>query len=661
MTTGNWRRRYSLAARYAWRFRQLLWKGLAYFDDVRNAYLLRDNLLQSGPLFVKLGQWISQRPDLFGRKFTAVMEDLQARVPPHSWTHTEQTLRRVFPFASDPANGGEVFISLEKDAMASGSIAQVYRGKARRSALQRAQRRIDAASEKRTNADSDDNDSIVETEHNPIDDDETTDGDAIVDVVVKVRHPKVREEFQEGLDALSVFFDIGKACGYVIFSIVRFEDMTNEMMSQVNLREEAQAMRDFRDNFAGNSMVSFPEPLLWSEEVLVETHQTGIYYSDIGTENDSTWYANEAEANACRDLCKQVTLAAYLQMLLHDGVIHGDCHNGNILYSIERKSDEELAYERRHSEKAAQTRAQIRQARKRRVDAMPKPATIGNTVVKSTSDESDEEEEELTVIYPVRVRVSFLDFGIVLRFGNVHRRNHLNVMVHMHAGAGLEVARGIRELMIETDQFDERSYVQFERDCIDTVEELMRLDKEGTGVPISVTMMSIMNLVHKHRLWIDSTTGRMMVGYILIEQGRVHKGQDNVTSNTMRWLLYDDCGENFPLVPYVAQVMSAKVTQSQATPVGPLPPLMDPTVEKDVHQRKETALAFMNGTDHFGSLADIASATNSSVSISSSPSSCSSSVCITSSTSDARQSKTTSIRRRKKSSAVLATTVGVAV
>ena len=69
MTTGNWRRRYSLAARYAWRFRQLLWKGLAYFDDVRNAYLLRDNLRISRVHALLFFGMLWRLPRLLARKW----------------------------------------------------------------------------------------------------------------------------------------------------------------------------------------------------------------------------------------------------------------------------------------------------------------------------------------------------------------------------------------------------------------------------------------------------------------------------------------------------------------------------------------------------------------------------------------------------------------
>lgn len=534
------RQRVWLATRYAMRFRQIIWQGSAFFESAQNAHVLRDLLIESGPLFVKLGQWMSQRPDLFSKEFTDVLAELQTRVPAHGWSDTEAALKRIAPHLENPAE--QLFERMDREALASGSVAQVYRGRARQSVLKQCQRRIDDNAGEDGNGGSDDNG------------DNDDDDDDVIDVIVKVRHPNARKEFTEGLEALSVLFALGRWCGVVVFSILRFEEMARDMMAQLDLRKERTAMCEFRRNFARNAYIRFPTPLLWSEEVLVETYEEGIGFEDVGTDRDGTVYLDDNERTLCRELCKQLTLASYLQMALHDGIIHGDCHNGNLLYRIERKSIEELEYEHQTAEML---------------------------------------QEDAPTIYPFRVKVCFIDFGIVLRFSEAHRRNHLRIMINVHAAFGAEVAECMRELMIASDQYDERAYKRFKVDCIACMDALDQREREENGVPMSVTMQSIMDLLHKYRLVIDATTARMMIGFILIEQGRSHTKHDNISENTMRWILFEDAGANFPLVPHIGNVLGAKVTRQQTTPVGALPPILDPTIERDVHQAKEEALRTM--------------------------------------------------------------------
>ena len=39
-------------------------------------------------------------------------------------------------------------------------------------------------------------------------------------------------------------------------------------------------------------------------------------------------------------------MASFFQMVLHDALLHADLHDGNMLYSIERRNDEEESKER---------------------------------------------------------------------------------------------------------------------------------------------------------------------------------------------------------------------------------------------------------------------------------------------------------------------------
>lgn len=75
----------------------------------------------SGAAVVKLLQWASSRPDLFGEPFCAVFERLQDRTTPHGLEHTERALREAYGEKwEDRIRLGEV--------LGSGCIGQVYKG-----------------------------------------------------------------------------------------------------------------------------------------------------------------------------------------------------------------------------------------------------------------------------------------------------------------------------------------------------------------------------------------------------------------------------------------------------------------------------------------------------------------------------------------------------
>ncbi len=75
-----------------------------------------------GPVYVKLGQLLSTRPDLLPGKYVDALTDLQAKVPPVAWTEVESQLQQQL---SQPVE--ETFATINPEAVAAGSIAQVHR------------------------------------------------------------------------------------------------------------------------------------------------------------------------------------------------------------------------------------------------------------------------------------------------------------------------------------------------------------------------------------------------------------------------------------------------------------------------------------------------------------------------------------------------------
>ena len=83
--------------------------------------VLRNILIELGPVYVKLGQLLSTRPDLLPGKYVEALTDLQANVPTVPWQQIEQQLQQNLGRPLE-----EVFSHVETEALAAGSIGQVH-------------------------------------------------------------------------------------------------------------------------------------------------------------------------------------------------------------------------------------------------------------------------------------------------------------------------------------------------------------------------------------------------------------------------------------------------------------------------------------------------------------------------------------------------------
>jgi predicted unusual protein kinase regulating ubiquinone biosynthesis (AarF/ABC1/UbiB family) len=84
--------------------------------------VLRNILVALGPVYVKLGQLLSTRPDLLPGEYVEALTDLQANVPAVAWSEVEILIRQQL---RQPLE--EVFAAINPQAVAAGSIAQTHR------------------------------------------------------------------------------------------------------------------------------------------------------------------------------------------------------------------------------------------------------------------------------------------------------------------------------------------------------------------------------------------------------------------------------------------------------------------------------------------------------------------------------------------------------
>lgn len=230
-------------------------------------------IIALGATFVKVGQIMSTRPDLFAPHIIRSLERLQDNVGAFPWRHVERTF--VEELGKPPA---ELFASFERVPVASASVAQVHRA--------------------------------------------TLPGGE--EVAVKVRRP--------GLDDL-VSFDltvmrlIAKVVALVptarLFAPVEsVDEFGRSIRAQIDLRIEAANNQRFVDNFAGDDDLGFPRlhPELCTRRILTMGFVHGAKVLDAPKKlgSDPTRLA-------------KIGFRTLLKMVFADGFVHADLHPGNIL------------------------------------------------------------------------------------------------------------------------------------------------------------------------------------------------------------------------------------------------------------------------------------------------------------------------------------------
>ncbi|MEW5303093.1 MAG: hypothetical protein WDW36_005820 [Sanguina aurantia] len=241
-------------------------------------------LEHAGPAFIKWGQWASTRPDLFPVDLCDSLERLQTNAPRHAPAQSVKALEDAFgrPVA-------DLFDEFEMVPIASGSIAQIHRGKLSAvgaAACGKCQGTV---------------------------------------VAVKVRHPGVTELMQRDFCLMEAAAKLAGALPGL--RELRLDESIRQfggpLKEQLDLTMEAEHLKRFNHNFRSWRNVSFPTPMhpLVAPAVLVESFEEGAliscYVKTPGYKHNSA--------------IAETGMKLYLQMLLQDNFIHADLHPGNVL------------------------------------------------------------------------------------------------------------------------------------------------------------------------------------------------------------------------------------------------------------------------------------------------------------------------------------------
>lgn len=239
------------------------------------AVWIRENFLELGPTFIKLGQLFSTRADLFPVEYVEELSKLQDRVPAFPYEQVKETIESDF---AKPIV--KLFSSFEPIPLAAASLGQVHRAK------------------------------LYSGE----------------DVVVKVQRPGLQQLFTIDLAILGQiarYFQNHPKWGKNRDWIGIYDECCRILWEETDYLLEGRNADTFRRNFRDEDWVCVPR-VYWkyaSPKVLTLEYMPGIKISH--------YEAIEA-AGLDRKMLARLGAKAYLQQILNGGFFHADPHPGNI-------------------------------------------------------------------------------------------------------------------------------------------------------------------------------------------------------------------------------------------------------------------------------------------------------------------------------------------
>jgi ubiquinone biosynthesis protein len=236
-------------------------------------------LIALGATFVKVGQIMSTRPDLFPPHVIKALTRLQDNVGAFAWRHVERALVDEFGKPSQ-----ELFATFDRDPVASASVAQVHRA-TRRS------------------------------------------GEA---VAVKVRRPGLDDLVRFDLAVMRLFahFVALVPSLRLLAPVESVNEFGRAIHAQIDLRIEAENNRRFTAAFASDPDVIFPAlvPELCGKRVLTMAFIEGVKVVEA-----------PAKIGADPTRLAKIGFRTLLKMVFDDGFVHADLHPGNILVDKDGK------------------------------------------------------------------------------------------------------------------------------------------------------------------------------------------------------------------------------------------------------------------------------------------------------------------------------------
>ena len=229
-----------------------------------------------GPTYVKLGQMLSNRPDLVPEPLIKELEKLLDRVPPFDIETVKEIIEAEL---ARPMN--EIFIYFDEIPIGSASIGQVHRA-----------RLIDGT-----------------------------------DVVVKVQRPNAKKQISADLSLIREFVKITEnyfVKAGILNPLDIVETFSKSLQTELDYFTEARNLEQFKRLYRDYESMYIPKPYrdLTTKKVLTIEFVSGCKVNDLDTLK--SWGIRPTE------IAKK-GLNIYLKQIFEVGVFHADPHPGNIL------------------------------------------------------------------------------------------------------------------------------------------------------------------------------------------------------------------------------------------------------------------------------------------------------------------------------------------
>ena len=235
------------------------------------------SIQEMGTTFIKLGQFLSTRPDIIGENLSSQLEKLQDRLPPFSTYEAKEIIKKNL--------GSKIFDSIINfgEPVAAASIAQVHKA-------------------------------------------QINDDGVIKDVAIKILRPNIKKTFNDEIDALMLlayFIEslISKTKRLKLVEVVfLLKEITNHEM---DLRFEAAAANEFAEN-TKNDVGFYVPKIYWnftSEEILTLDWIDGVSIR----EKEILESKKINIENLATDIIQH-----FLRHAVRDGFFHADMHQGNL-------------------------------------------------------------------------------------------------------------------------------------------------------------------------------------------------------------------------------------------------------------------------------------------------------------------------------------------
>jgi ubiquinone biosynthesis protein len=264
---------------YRWLWRVLPWRWVPR-DRRPRGLRLREALQDLGPVFVKLGQVISTRPDLLPEDLFEELVKLQDRVPPFPGAQAEAIVAEALgaPLATH-------FSEFQTEPVASASVAQVHLARLH-------------------------------------------DGSG---VAVKVLRPGIEVVIERDLELMYLLARLAQRYlpdGKRLRTIEVVDQFRKTIGHELDLRREAANASQLRANFADSNLLHVPK-VYWDltrRNVFVMERIDGIPISNIQALKDAGIDMRQLSHHG---------VEIFFTQALRDGFFHADMHPGNIFVSPE--------------------------------------------------------------------------------------------------------------------------------------------------------------------------------------------------------------------------------------------------------------------------------------------------------------------------------------